>query len=92
MKSDHKSKLITALKKASGSLQKVQQMIEADAYCIDVMQQVNAVIGLLRNANNRILKNHLETCGHTKMSAKNKKVRDDFVLELMKALDISSRK
>ncbi len=92
MKFDHKQNIQLALKKALGTLKKVSHMVEKDEYCIDVMQQINAVMGLLRNTNARIVKNHLETCGYQKMSSQRKKTRDEFANELLKALDLSLRK
>lgn len=89
---EHKQKLSIALKKASSSLQNVIQMVEDDKYCIDILQQVNAVMGLLRGASARIVENHLKMCGHEKMKNKDESVRDDFVKELMQALHVASRK
>lgn len=41
-------KLLLAIKKTQGTLDKVAQMIEEDAYCADIGQQINAAMGLLR--------------------------------------------
>ncbi len=35
-------KLLLAVKKAQGTLSKVNQMIEEDCYCGDIAQQINA--------------------------------------------------
>ncbi len=37
-------KLLLAVKKAQGTLSKVNQMIEDDSYCGDIGQQINAAI------------------------------------------------
>lgn len=37
-------KLLLAVKKAQGTLTKVNQMIEDDCYCGDIGQQINATI------------------------------------------------
>jgi len=39
-----KKKLLLALKKTQGTLSKVTQMVEEDAYCADIGQQINAAI------------------------------------------------
>lgn len=52
----------TTIKKAIGLLKKIECMIEADAYCIDVMQQNLAAIGLLKSAHQSLLEEHLRTC------------------------------
>lgn len=66
-------KLLIATKKAQGTLEKVSKMIEDDVYCGDIGQQINATIGLLRNMNLELLKNHLLCCGRTDLSDKNTK-------------------
>lgn len=57
-----KTKALIALKKANGLLQKVLRMAEDDAYCVDVMQQNMAVMGLLKSAHHSLLQGHLEGC------------------------------
>jgi len=89
---EHKKKLMLALKKARGTLDHVFEAVEKDTYCIDILQQLNAAMGLLRGASARIVENHLKTCGHKHMSAKSPRVREKFVAELLNALEISSRK
>jgi DNA-binding FrmR family transcriptional regulator len=39
-----KKKLLLAVKKTQGTLAKVTQMVEEDAYCADIGQQINAAI------------------------------------------------
>ncbi len=40
----YKSKLQTNLKKAVGTLKKVEELIDGDAYCADIAHQVNATM------------------------------------------------
>lgn len=55
-------RVMTALKKARTHLDKVITMVEADTYCIDIIQQNLAVIGLLRSVHATLLENHLDHC------------------------------
>ncbi len=50
------------LKIARGHLERVIKMVEKDAYCIDVIHQSQAVQAALRQSDDVLLKNHLETC------------------------------
>lgn len=59
---DLKERLIHRLKISSGQLKKVQQMIEDDVYCIDVIHQSQAIQQALKEINNIILENHLKSC------------------------------
>ena len=64
-----KDKIQLNIKKALGTLTKVQQMIDDDIYCADVTHQINATMGLLQSANRDLLKNHLSCCGTRALSA-----------------------
>lgn len=50
------------LKIARGHLDKVIKMMDEDAYCIDVMHQMQAVESGLKETGNLLLENHLKGC------------------------------
>lgn len=81
-----------SVKKARGMLEKVETMLDEQRYCIDIAQQVNATIGLLRGMNKEILVSHLQTCGAHKLSSKVARVRDEFIEEVLRVTDVTSRK
>ncbi len=85
-------KLLLAVKKTQGTLSKVSEMIEKDAYCGDIGQQINAAIGLLRAVNVDLMKNHLLCCGKDDLSHRDNKRGEDFVEEFARIWDISTRK
>lgn len=64
-----KDKIQLNIKKALGTLTKVQQMIDDDVCCADVAHQINAAMGLLQSANRDLLKNHLSCCGTKALSS-----------------------
>ena len=88
----HKKKLQISIKKAAGSLKMISQMIEDEKYCLDIIQQINAASGLLRQAKLAILESHLQTCGADELGSKDLKKREKFSKELVQILDISSRR
>jgi DNA-binding FrmR family transcriptional regulator len=53
---------LNRLKTVRGHLDGIIRMLEADAYCVDLMKQVSAAQASLERVNRIILKNHLETC------------------------------
>jgi DNA-binding FrmR family transcriptional regulator len=57
-----KQKILIGLKKAKSSLRKITSMVEGDQYCVDIMQQNLAVIGLLKSVHQQIMQDHLQTC------------------------------
>lgn len=86
-----KSKAITATKKALGQLKKVQAMIEDDEYCIDVIQQIRAVEGLLASISSTALDSHLHTCGERAFASKDKKAQEKIIQELITAFKASKK-
>ena len=73
-------------------LAKVDTMIHDDAYCVDIATQVNAAIGLLKEANRQILKQHLTCCWKKKLVSKNPVEVEQFIDELVRVWDVSTRK
>ncbi|BBX65126.1 copper-sensing transcriptional repressor CsoR [Mycobacterium saskatchewanense] len=57
-----KDAALNRLKTVRGHLDGIIRMVEADAYCVDVMKQISAVQSSLERANRVMLHNHLETC------------------------------
>lgn len=47
---------------AKGQLEGINKMIDDDRYCLDISDQLQATIALLKKTNNLILKNHINHC------------------------------
>lgn len=88
----NKQKVSIALKKALTSLQKVQTMVDDDKYCIDVIQQNLAVIGLLKSVNEQLLEGHLKCCFKTAMQANDQSKQSDMIEELLKVMKTAQKK
>lgn len=73
-------RIIHRLKIARGHLDKVIRMIEDDAYCIDVLHQMQAVESGLKETGNLVLENHLKTCVSDSIS---KGKKDEAIAEIM---------
>lgn len=78
---DHKKKLLHRLKIAHGHLEKVIKMVEKDEYCLDIIQQTQAVEMALKKVDELILENHLKTC--VRESIVNGKGIDEKVSEVI---------
>ena len=72
-------------------LKKITEMVEKDEYCIDIMQQNLAVIGLLRSAHQTLMKNHLKNCFKKAMQSKNEKRKQEMVEEILKTTRLFNR-
>ena len=59
-------------------------MVETNEYCINIMQQNLAAIGLLKSAHQMLMENHLNTCFKTAMATKNEKRKQEMIEEILK--------
>jgi len=50
------------LKIVRGHLGKIIEMVEADAYCVDILQQTAAVKSAIKKAEEVLLANHINHC------------------------------
>lgn len=59
---DNKKRILQRMKIAKGHLEKVIDMVEKGEYCLDIIQQSQAVQSALSKVDEVILENHLRTC------------------------------
>jgi DNA-binding FrmR family transcriptional regulator len=57
-----KGKVAHRLNRIEGQVAGVRRMVESDAYCIDVLNQISAAQAALGRVGSIVLQNHLETC------------------------------
>ena len=76
--------ILIALKKAQTHLGNVIRMVEEKEYCIDILQQNLAVIGLLKAGNNRLMERHLNSCFANAMKGTNEKRKQEMIDEILK--------
>ncbi|MFH1775090.1 MAG: metal-sensitive transcriptional regulator [Chloroflexota bacterium] len=57
-----KSALLTRMKRIAGQAKGIQQMIEEDRYCIDIVQQLTALSAAADNAALLIMESHIKGC------------------------------
>ena len=79
-----KDKVLINFKKAQSLISKIIDMTEKNEYCIDIMQQNLAVMGLLESAHRMLTEVYLSTCFKTAMSAKNEKKKQQMIEEILK--------
>ena len=72
------------LSRIQGQIGGVMKMVEADRYCVDVLNQTSAIVSALRNVENIILENHLNTCVADAMRSDNPVEQSEKSTEIMK--------
>jgi len=88
---NNKEKALINFKKAHSLIAKVIEMTENEEYCIDVMQQNLAVIGLLRSAHEMLMENHLNTCFRKAMATSNEKKKQEMTDEILKVTNLFNK-
>ena len=90
MDENHEKTLVN-FKKARTHVDNVIQMIENGDYCIDVMQQNLAIIGLLKSAHQMLMEGHLNTCFKNAMKTNNEGKKQDMVQEILKVTNLANK-
>jgi DNA-binding FrmR family transcriptional regulator len=88
---DKKQKTLINFKKSHTLLSKIIKMLEDNDYCIDIMQQNLAVIGLLRSAHEMLMENHLNTCFKKAMSTNNENRKKKMTEEILKVTNLFNK-
>ncbi len=89
MKNDITS--LRRLKTIEGHLRGVIRMVEQDAYCIDVIRQIQAVEAALNKVSSQILENHLNSCVITAVQGNDKKERERVLKEITEVFDTANK-
>jgi DNA-binding FrmR family transcriptional regulator len=85
------TKTLTNFKKAQSHIAKIIKMIENGDYCIDVMQQNLAVIGLLKSAHQMLMEGHLNNCFKNAMKTNNENRKQEMIGEILKVSKIANK-
>lgn len=88
---NQKQKTLVSFKKAQSSITKIIKMVENDEYCINIMQQDLAVIGLLKSAHQMLMEGHLNSCFKQAMSTKNEKRKQGMINEILKVTKLYNK-
>lgn len=86
-----KQKTLINFKKAHSLLSSILKMVEDDKYCVDIMQQNMAAIGLLKSAHEMLMEGHLNSCFKNAMASKNGKKKQEMTKEILKVTKLFNK-
>lgn len=89
--SNQNDEAVRRLKIAEGHLRGIQRMLQEDAYCIDVIRQIQAVQASLNKVSSQILDSHLNSCVITAIRGDNPGDRERVLKEISDVFEASSR-
>jgi DNA-binding FrmR family transcriptional regulator len=82
---------IKRLKTIEGHLGGIIRMVNDDAYCIDVIRQIQAVQSALNKVSTGILENHLNSCVTTAIQGDNPKERERVLKEITDVFETATK-
>ncbi len=79
------------LKTVEGHIRGIQRMLDEDAYCIDVIRQIQAVQAALNKISSQILDEHLNSCLITAVRGDDPDERERVLREISNVFETASR-
>ena len=79
------------LKTIEGHVRGIERMLEEDAYCIDVIRQIQAVQSALSKVSTQILEGHLNSCLITAVRGEDADERERVLKEITEVFGTATR-
>jgi len=79
------------LKTVEGHIRGIQRMVEEEAYCIDVIRQIQAVQAALNKISAMILEEHLNSCLITAVRGDDPAERERVLREIADVFEASTK-
>ena len=83
---EEKKELQKRLRRCEGQIRGIENMIENDAYCPDILTQVSAVSAALNSFNKQLLACHIRSCVSDDIRAGKEESIDEFVALMQKLM------
>ena len=80
---EHLEKSVLSLKTARGQIDSVINMIEDNRYCIDISNQIMAVMSLLKRANLLVLEQHMNHCVREAFETGNSEEKTQEIINIL---------
>ncbi len=89
--SEQKTEVVRRLKSVAGHLRGVEKMVDEDAYCIDIINQIQAIQAALNKVSLLVLDDHLHSCVITAIRGDDAAERERMLGELSALFEKSSK-
>lgn len=87
---DH-SGSINRLKTIEGHVRGIQRMLDDNAYCIDIIRQIQAVQAALNKVSKQVLDRHLNSCVITAIRGENLEDREQVLKEITDVFEAATK-
>jgi CsoR family transcriptional regulator, copper-sensing transcriptional repressor len=79
------------LKNIEGHLRGIQRMVDDEAYCVDVIRQIQAVQAALQKVSSMVLEKHLNSCVITAIRGEDPEERERVLKEISGVFDAATK-
>jgi len=79
------------LKSIEGHVRGVARMVENDAYCIDLLRQIQAIQAALNKVSTKVLDDHIHSCLITVVRGENQGERERVLKEIMEVYEMATK-
>jgi len=83
--------VIRRLKNIEGHVRGVQKMVQADAYCIDILKQIKAIKQALERVGSLTLETHLQTCVTEGLRSEDVAERERVIGEIVEVFNATGK-
>ena len=91
MDNETKTSVSRRLASAAGHIKGIERMVNDDAYCIDVIQQIQAVQAAMSKVSSIVLESHLNSCVITAIQGEDPRERERVLAEITSVFEVSSK-
>ncbi|MCA9948856.1 MAG: metal-sensitive transcriptional regulator [Anaerolineales bacterium] len=91
MDASTKKAVVQRLASASGHIKGIGRMVDEEAYCIDVIRQIQAVQAALNKVSSMMLDNHLHTCVTTAIRGDDPEEREKMLQEITSVFEMTGK-
>lgn len=82
---------VKRLRNIEGHIRGVQRMVENDAYCIDLLRQIQAVQAALNKVSTNVLNDHLHSCLITAVRGEDPDERERVLKEITEVYEMANK-
>lgn len=86
-----KADTLRRLKSVEGHIRGVEKMIDEEAYCIDVIGQIQAIQAALNRVKSQILDDHLHSCVITAVRGEDQNERERVLAEISEVFETATK-
>jgi DNA-binding FrmR family transcriptional regulator len=86
-----KADALKRMKSITGHVRGIEKMLEDDAYCIDVIKQIQAVQAALNKVSTLVLDGHLHSCLTTAVQGDDQKERERVLGEIADVFEMATK-